>query len=232
MQIFQSKVAKIVGVSLIALVVGAVALQSAMIFRLTGELGDFRNEIVRSHHGVGKAPGAAGTQKSSPPAAGKDKAPPPRASADDWFARGFDPEAWDPFAEMQRMRHQMDRMFTDSLSQFQSSPRFKGLARDPSFSPEIDLSETGDSYVVRMDLPGVDEGSVKVDIEEGILRVSGKRESVVDEKGSDGRTVRKERRIGEFSRSVVLPEPVDRSKMEVKQENGVFTITLPKAGEK
>ena len=229
MQILKSTTAKIVGLSLIALVVGAVAFQSAMIFRLTGELGEFRTQIARSHRGVDKAPTAKGALETSPTAPDPGKAKPTEVGAEDWLSRGLDPGAWDPFTEMQRMQRQTNRMFTDSLGQFQLSPRFKGLARDPSFSPEIDIAETGDSYVVTLDLPGVDKGSVDINVDGSTLRVSGKRESVVDEKGADGHSVRRERQVGEFSRSVELPAPVDRSKMEVKQEKGVFTIVLPKA---
>ena len=220
---------KWIQIGLISFLTVLVAILASMVFRMQGQL-----EALGRHEPV--AVRSALPDPAPPPPVPKPAPPPgkrddPFDIDDDWFSRPFDPNKWDPFAEMQRMQEQMNRMFNDSFGHFGRSPRFRGLAREPSFSPKIDVHEEDDRFVVRLDLPGVEEGSLDVRVEGKKLRITGKRESVVDEKDQGGRIMRQERRIGDFARTVELPAPVDASRMEVKNEQGVFTIILPKVPE-
>jgi HSP20 family protein len=148
---------------------------------------------------------------------------------DDWFSKPFDPGNWNPFTEMQRMQAHFDRIFSDSFSRFGRSDRFQDLVRDPGFSPELDVQEEGDRFVIRLDLPGVEKGNINVHVDGTEVQISGKRDNVVTDKDKDGRVVRQERRTGRFSRTIDLPEAVNADKMTAKDENGVFTVILPKA---
>jgi len=148
---------------------------------------------------------------------------------DDWFGRPFDRDKWDPFEEMQQMQDHMNRMFDDAFGRFGSSRRFGGLAREHSFSPRVDVDEEADRFVIRVDLPGVDEASINVKvIDEQMVKITGTREKKVEESDDDGNVVRQERRMGQFERSLSLPSPVDGGGMQIERKDGVFTIYLPK----
>lgn len=76
------------------------------------------------------------------------------------------------------------------------------------------------------DLPGVREGDIDVQVHEGVLLLSGKRERETSEDG-DGRLYR-ERRHGSFHRSFRLGDNIDAEKIEASCDNGVLTVSLPK----
>lgn len=217
---------------LIALLVIAVLVLTSMVFKMQDQLDEMKQ-------------GRQAALRDDPPVQPSDPlkrridsstAPPAKKPGgrqfdvdDDWFSKPFDPNSWDPFAEMQRMQEHMNRMFNDSFGHFGASPKYRDLARDPSFSPKIDVHEDKDRFVLSLDLPGVDEGSVNVQVDGRKVTVSGERKSSSDEADSSGRMMRSERRTGKFARTVELPEPVDATKIEAKNEQGVFTIVLPKA---
>lgn len=142
---------------------------------------------------------------------------------------GFDPDTWDPFQEFRRMRQQMDHMFNDSFGRFRQTPNFQSLWGDTTFSPNMDVEEKGGNYVIRMDIPGADKSNISVNINDRQLEVSGKIDETVEEQGKN--QLRKERRTGEFRRSLTLPGPVKADGMEAKYEDGVLTITVAKDGE-
>lgn len=134
---------------------------------------------------------------------------------------------WDPFAEMERMREQMDRLFESSLNRFRRSSKTP-TAWSFTFSPQMDLSDNGDEYIVRFDLPGIDKSKITVKLEDRVLTVQGATaEERQEEQG--GHVIRMERRSGQFSRSVTLPGPVKSEGMKAEYENGVLTVKIPKA---
>lgn len=142
---------------------------------------------------------------------------------------GFDPDAWDPFQEFRNMRQQMDQMFNDSFGRFQLSPDYYSLWGGTTFSPNIDVEEQNNNYVVRMDIPGADKSNISVKIDDRNLTVSGKIDETVEEQGKN--QLRRERRSGEFTRSIQLPGPVKAGEMAAEYEDGVLIVTAPKATE-
>ena len=139
---------------------------------------------------------------------------------------GFDPDAWDPFHEFRNMRQQMDQMFNNSFGRFRQAPDFQSLWSGTTFSPSMDMEEKKDRYIIRMDIPGADKSNISVDIDDRKLTVSGKVDETVEEQGKN--TLRRERRRGEFTRSIQLPGPVKSDEMNAEYKNGVLVITLPK----
>ncbi len=89
--------------------------------------------------------------------------------------------------------------------------------------PATDLYEDGENYYVRMDLPGMDKDAINVEMERGILTVSGTRKGF----GEDG----KEERSFEVRRSVRLPEAIAEDGVKAAYQDGVLTVTLPKREE-
>jgi len=92
--------------------------------------------------------------------------------------------------------------------------------------PAMDLVEEGDHYVLRADLPGLNEDDVKVEIEDNVLTISGERRSEHEDK-KEG-YYRIERASGSFSRSLTLPEGVDPDSVHANFDKGVLEVSIPK----
>ncbi|MEM7249328.1 MAG: Hsp20/alpha crystallin family protein [Acidobacteriota bacterium] len=102
--------------------------------------------------------------------------------------------------------------------------------RGPSrFVPPMDVRESDDSYVFTTELPGLTADDVLVELESQTLTISGEKKLETEEE-SDG-TLRRERRSGQFRRSVTLPENVDGDGVTAAFENGVLTVRVTKKAE-
>jgi HSP20 family protein len=91
-------------------------------------------------------------------------------------------------------------------------------------APEAGLWREGE-MVVKADLPGVKPDEINVELEEGVLTVSGEHEEKTEEKGE--RFLRRERRYGSFSRSMALPAGVDPDAIEANTTDGVLELRVP-----
>jgi HSP20 family protein len=92
---------------------------------------------------------------------------------------------------------------------------------------KIDMLDNENEFVITADLPGVSKDDVDVHVQGNRLDIAYKRETVSEEDSS--RAVLKERPSGEYRRTVTLPVDVDSSGVVGSFENGVLTLTLPKA---
>ncbi len=97
------------------------------------------------------------------------------------------------------------------------------------FAPDVEIKETKDSYELTVDLPGVREQDVEVDITGNRLTVSGKR--VQEDRREDDRFFAYERAYGSFSRSFVIPEGADLGKVKAELRDGVLHLSIPKKAE-
>jgi HSP20 family protein len=88
----------------------------------------------------------------------------------------------------------------------------------------MDVVRRDNDVVLRIDLPGADQGSIEVTTDHGVLTVSAKRS---EEYGEQDRPVVRERLLGSFTRKIRLAETVDAEKIEAGYENGVLSIVLP-----
>ena len=88
----------------------------------------------------------------------------------------------------------------------------------------MDVIRRDGEVILRIDLPGADQGSVDVTTDHGVLTVSAKRS---EEYGEQERPVVRERLMGSYTRKIRLAETVDSEKIEAAYENGVLTIVLP-----
>jgi HSP20 family protein len=101
-----------------------------------------------------------------------------------------------------------------------------GTRQASAFSPAFEVKETTDSFVVRADLPGLEDKDLDVSLHAGVLTVSGSRQA---ENRSEGESYALyERQFGSFSRSFSLPEIADGERIEAKLESGVLTLTIGK----
>ena len=92
------------------------------------------------------------------------------------------------------------------------------------------MSEDQDSIAVHVDLPGMSEDEVEIEIEDRVLTISGKRESKLDQ--TEGTVHRVERSYGAFSRSLTLPEGVDADAVTAAFDKGVLEVRVPKPEER
>jgi HSP20 family protein len=129
---------------------------------------------------------------------------------------------WDPFREMMSLRDVMDRLVDDAYIR----PR-DGMGM--LFSPAIDVIENEDEVVIHATLPGVKPSDVNLTVTGDVLTIRGEAKSERDEE-RDNYIVR-ERRFGSFSRSIPLPTAVVADKAKAEFDNGVLTLSLPKADE-
>jgi HSP20 family protein len=117
----------------------------------------------------------------------------------------------------------MDRLFGDFFG-----PRV--VAWEPAeLGFALDVYETDDAVVVKGALPGVRPEEVDISVTGDVLTIKGETKS--EEETKDGNYHRRELRYGAFARSVALPTLVDHDKAEATFENGILTISLPKAEE-
>lgn len=94
------------------------------------------------------------------------------------------------------------------------------------FVPRADIFESQDKLVVLADMPGVDESSVEITVENNILTLQG----FVKAPARDGyRPALTEYGIGDFRRSFTLSNAIDREGIEASCKNGVLKLTLPKS---
>jgi HSP20 family protein len=88
----------------------------------------------------------------------------------------------------------------------------------------MDLCKIDDHYVLTADLPGVDPGSVDVNVDNGTLTISARRTARSDE---SVQWLANERFFGSYRRQLSLGEGVDSDKISATYENGVLTVTIP-----
>jgi len=134
-------------------------------------------------------------------------------------------ERWHPFTELMSLRQAMDRLFEDSFVRPSRVLSTLGEAGVPT----LDIYQTPNEVVVKATLPGVKSEDVSIDITGETLTIKGESKAEQEIKKED--YLYQERRYGTFSRSVVLPSGIKTDKAEATMEDGVLTLTIPKAEE-
>jgi HSP20 family protein len=124
-----------------------------------------------------------------------------------------------PFEELDRMRHQLDRLFEDPALRIFGQPSAKVF-------PLINLTEDKEHYYVRAELPGIRPEELEMSVTGDALTIAGERKIPAENK--DAKYHRREREAGKFSRIISLPSQVDAAKVEARCVDGLLTVTLPK----
>jgi HSP20 family protein len=120
----------------------------------------------------------------------------------------------------------MDRLFEESVVR----PRSGELAsRTAAGTLAVDMYETDEAVVVKTATPGVDPDDIDISITGDTLTIKG--ETRVEKEVEEERYVCRERRYGAFSRSLAIPVAIKADEAEAEFEDGILTLTLPKAEE-
>jgi HSP20 family protein len=105
-----------------------------------------------------------------------------------------------------------------------------GTSRAQRWAPAMDLVEGEDHFLLKADLPGLDEGDVTIEVQDNVLTVSGERKQEQERK--ERGWYRLERSYGRFSRSLTLPEGVDAEAISASFDKGVLEVRIPKPEER
>ncbi|MCL5959943.1 MAG: Hsp20/alpha crystallin family protein [Chloroflexi bacterium] len=128
---------------------------------------------------------------------------------------------WDPFGEMTRLQRVMDRMLEEPFFR----PYETILPTVPAMA--VDLQEADNEYILKATVPGVQPEDVDITVSDNLLTI---RADIREEKETrEGTYHLKERRFGTCCRSFTLPTPVKAEEAKATFENGILTLTLPKA---
>jgi HSP20 family protein len=132
---------------------------------------------------------------------------------------------WDPFRERLSLRNAMDRLFEESFMR----PRWlMGWPGELSDIP-LDIYTEGDNLIVKASVPGIKPEELNVQVRDDMLTISGQMKQETERKDDDYHL--RERRYGRFERTVALPHSVTADKAQAEFDNGVLTLTLPRAAE-
>ena len=114
--------------------------------------------------------------------------------------------SFDPFSELDRL--------TESLLQFRPGPRFM----------PVDLYRDKDQYVLNADLPGIDPGSVDVDVDGQLLTIRAQRTAATQD---GAKWLVQERPTGTYLRQFSLGEGVDAERISASYDNGILSVVIP-----
>lgn len=103
-------------------------------------------------------------------------------------------------------------------------------AETTTASPKVDVRETPNAYILDMDLPGVSEKDVEINLKDRVLSISSKKEEKKEEK-KDGEWLIRERRTASFCRRFTLPQDIDTENVSAEFKGGVLTIDIPRRPE-
>jgi HSP20 family protein len=130
---------------------------------------------------------------------------------------------WEPFRNFSTLQDQVNRLFETS---FQGKADTSELT---TWAPTVDIYETENELVLKVDLPGIDEKDLDVRVENNMLTIRGERK--FEEKVKEDNYLRIERSYGSFSRSFSLPTTVNTEAINAQYTNGVLTVELAKRAE-
>jgi HSP20 family protein len=118
-------------------------------------------------------------------------------------------------------KSEIDRFF-DRLAEFKwNEPPALG-----DWAPSMDVSETKDSLICKLEVPGMEQKDIQILLQEDLLTIKGEKRQEKEEKEENYHRI--ERSYGAFSRTLRLPVAVDAGKVSATVKSGVLTVTLPK----
>ena len=116
---------------------------------------------------------------------------------------------------------EIDRVFDAFFGQTEQGRRWV---------PPMDLVEAEDHFVLKADLPGLSEGDVNIEVQDGTLTISGERKAEHEQREKGWYRI--ERSFGSFNRSLTLPDGVDSNRIDASFANGVLEVHIPKPEER
>jgi len=132
---------------------------------------------------------------------------------------------FDPEREILSLRDAMNRLMEESFVLPSMIGEMRGSGR--SWGLAVDMFEAEDALVVKASVPGIKPENLDVTVQGDTLTIKGEMQE--ERQSEQGRYHVRERRQGSFSRALTLPFPIQHDRVEATFDNGVLTLTLPKA---
>lgn len=134
---------------------------------------------------------------------------------------------WDPYSEMAQASRVVDRIFDQFFGTGGGAANERGAtkAEAPTFQLPLDILESDDGYTLFASVAGIDQEKVEVTFDSGILTILAPAQPIQ----VNGQWVRRERPYGSFVRKLQLPAEVQSEGIGASFDNGVLTVTVPKA---
>jgi HSP20 family protein len=133
---------------------------------------------------------------------------------------------WDPFRDVAALQERINRIFNESFG------RSRDLDDEVSlydWNPPVDIYETTDGVILKIELPGIKKEDVSVEIKDNVLTLKGER--LIDPNINDENYYRKERSFGKFHRSFSLQDPLKSDLIKASFKDGVLTVEIPRPEE-
>ena len=130
----------------------------------------------------------------------------------------------DSFRGLNSLQDQVNRLFDETFSRGRSAESEMG-----TWAPAVDIYETGQELVLKVDLPEVNQQEIDIRIENNMLTIRGERK--FQNEVSQDNYLRVERAYGPFSRSFSLPNTLNTEAIKADYQNGVLSIRMPKREE-
>ena len=133
---------------------------------------------------------------------------------------------------MLRMHEEMDRIFDETFRSFgfpsvfrQQGESLKDLSS--AWRPSVDIQEKDNNYLISVEIPGVEEKDIKLNVDGDQLTISGEKrqEEASEEKGKYHRV---ERRYGSFYRMLSLPHDANAQDIHASFKDGVLEVSVPR----
>ncbi len=128
---------------------------------------------------------------------------------------------YQPWNALEQMRREMDKVFASYADREEGS---SVVAAD--WLPAVDIREEPERFVITADVPGVEPNEIDINMENGVLTISGEKQTESEEELKNYKRV--ERTRGSFYRRFTLPESADADRINARFSNGVLEIVIPK----
>lgn len=126
-----------------------------------------------------------------------------------------------------------NRSFNNLFDDMLSDPFFtRSYDRSSSQVMRTDIHETGDHYVIEIELPGYAKEEIKADLKDGYLTITAHKNETKEEKEARGKCIHKERYTGTCNRSFYVGEDITQEDIKAAFKDGVLRLQLPKEVEK
>lgn len=132
-----------------------------------------------------------------------------------------------PLHPMLQFHQEMNRLFDDAFKHFGAPSLFGSsplLGGNDWFKPSLDLSASEQNYCIRLEVPGLQESDLAIDLQGDVLTIKGQIKQEQEDK--DRHFYRSERRYGTFRRTLALPADADSNSIDARLKDGVLSITM------
>jgi HSP20 family protein len=133
---------------------------------------------------------------------------------------------WEPFEGLNRIQSRINDLFDETFGRPRAHPTANGAA---VWFPPVDVLESRDSYLIRAELPGMKKEDFNLELQDGVLTLSGERKFEEPANGVEYHRI--ERSTGKFFRSFSLPQTVKNDEIKASFRDGILEVHVPKADE-